>query len=86
MFFRVFFSIGITAGSDFNLTQIVPANTTTRRYEFLLKNLTHFTRYTIGVVACRKKSSEIENDTRICSEMQEEHVQTKPSRELHIQA
>ena len=68
------------------MTQKVPAiaNDTSphKRYEIVLRNLTHFTRYRIGVVACRKKSPEIENDTRICSEMASDFVQTKSLRKF----
>ena len=45
----------------------------------VLTNLTHFTRYTIGIRACRQVSFEIENDTRLCSEIVKETITTQPS-------
>ncbi|CAG7723244.1 unnamed protein product [Allacma fusca] len=71
---------GRRPGSDLKLVEHLPVSNSTSGLplSIILRNLTHYTRYKIGVVACRKKSPDIDNDTRICSQMADDHVQTKP--------
>lgn len=55
-------------------------NSSIFKYSFVLDNLTHYTTYYIGVQACRAIDPNItENDTRTCSEVITERVQTAPN-------
>jgi hypothetical protein len=77
-----FFSL-ISVDAGMKLLEEVWANETSldgrKRTIFFLRNLTHFTMYTIGIRACRTVSPSIENDTRYCSEMVKNSETTLPS-------
>ncbi|OXA61387.1 Insulin-like peptide receptor [Folsomia candida] len=58
----------------------IPYNSSVLKYSFVLDNLTHYTTYYIGIQACRAIDPNItENDTRTCSEIIDDRVQTAKS-------